>query len=51
MKSKGLRRFWRHFHALPADVRTEARSAFKLFQKDPSDPQLHFKQVVPSRDY
>lgn len=51
MKSKGLRRFWRHFHALPTDMRTEARRAFKLFQKDPSEPQLHFKQVVPSRDY
>jgi hypothetical protein len=51
MKSRGARRFWRLFHALPADVRTEARRAFKRFRGNASDPQLHFKQVVPSRNY
>ncbi len=51
MKSKGSRRFWRLFHALSADQRVEARHAFKAFQKNPSDPELHFKQVVPTKNY
>jgi hypothetical protein len=51
MKSKATRRFWRLFHALPDEERAAARRAFKLFQKDPSDPELHFKQVVPSSNY
>lgn len=51
MKSKSSKRFWRLFHALPSDVRTEARRAFKAFRKNSSDSNLHFKQVVPSRNY
>jgi hypothetical protein len=38
-------RFRKLFAALPADVRAQARAAYKLFQSNPRHPGLHFKHV------
>jgi hypothetical protein len=46
MKSVASEHFWRLFHALPADVRREARKAFKLFNRDANAAELHFKLVI-----
>ncbi len=49
MKSHTTARFRKMFRLLPADVRQQARKTYKLFQKDPYHPGLHFKQIHPSR--
>ena len=43
------RRFREAFRALPAEIRKEARNAYKLFQQNPSHPGLRFKPVHPSQ--
>lgn len=45
MNSLTLRSFWQLFHALPADIQRQARQAFTLFQGDPFDPRLQFKEI------
>jgi hypothetical protein len=45
VNSHADRDFWKLFHALPPDVRREARRAFDLFAKDAFDPQLQFKEM------
>ncbi len=32
---------------LPAQVRRQARDAYRLFSQDPAHPGLHFKQLAP----
>lgn len=46
MQSKVMRRFWKLFWELPAEVRKQAEEAYKLFKRDPYHPSLDFKQVV-----
>lgn len=48
MKSFTTLRFRRAFKALPAEIRRQARHAYKLFQADPHHPSLRFKKVHPS---
>ena len=43
--SRATRQFWRLYAALPADVQTEAKRAFRTFQVDPSYPSLQFKKL------
>lgn len=45
MNSRTTRRFRELFSALPAHVQRQAREAYRLFQRDPAHPGLHFKQV------
>ena len=45
MKSHATRAFWKHFDALPRDIREQAKKAFRLWQQDASHPSLHFKQI------
>lgn len=45
MKSHTTSRFRKLFERLPADIKQQAREAYKLFKQDPYHPQLHFKQV------
>ena len=47
MNSRASERFWELFEDLPADVRTQAREAFKRFSHDPFHPGLQFKHVSP----
>lgn len=39
--------FWRHFERLPAEIQELARVNYKLLQRDPKYPSLHFKRVGP----
>jgi len=36
------------FQALPQDVREKARKNYRLWQRNPNHPSLHFKQVHPT---
>jgi hypothetical protein len=44
MKSKADPAFWRCFNELPSAVQQLARNAFKVWQRDPFYPSLHFKK-------
>jgi hypothetical protein len=37
--------FRKLFAALPAEIREQARAAYKLFRTNPRHPGLHFKRV------
>lgn len=45
MNSRTTRRFRELLAALPAQVRAQAREAYRLFQQNPHHPGLRFKQV------
>lgn len=45
MKHLATSRFWRCYHALPAEVRTLADQSFARLKADASHPSLHFKKV------
>lgn len=45
MNSRTTRRFRELFSSLTAHIRRQARDADRLFQRDPSHPVLHFKQI------
>jgi hypothetical protein len=38
-------RFWRCYHALPADVQRLADTCYALLRQDPRHPSLSFKKV------
>ena len=39
--------FWKHYQALPAEIRRLARKNYRLLRDDPKHPGLHFKPVGP----
>ena len=45
MNSRTTRSFWKHFDALPSDIREQARKAFRLWRDDAAHSSLHFKRV------
>ena len=45
MNSRTTRRFRELFTGLPAQVRQQARQAYRLFRQNPAHPGLRFKQV------
>ncbi len=45
MNSRTTRRFRALYAVLPAHVQRQAREAYRLFQRDPAHPGLHFKPV------
>jgi len=45
VKSHTTRRFRKLLERLPADIKQQAKEAYKLFKQDPYHPQLNFKQV------
>ena len=49
MKSTATERFWKRYADLPADVRKQAREAYRLFLGNPQHPGLHFKRVHSRR--
>jgi mRNA-degrading endonuclease RelE of RelBE toxin-antitoxin system len=46
--SKTSPRFRRLYRELPAEVRAQARTAYRLFQENPFHPGLQFKRVSRS---
>ena len=49
MKSHITARFREAFADLPADVRKQARQAYRLFIENPHHPSLRFKSIHPTR--
>lgn len=45
MKSLATEGFWQALNRLPAEVRSQAKRAFGLFQADPFHPSLQFKRI------
>ena len=45
MTSKTTRRFREELATLPKPVRRQAGEAYRLFDRDPHHPSLHFKKV------
>ena len=45
MKSHISQTFRKHFAALPAEIREQARTAYRLFRANPRHPGLNFKHV------
>jgi hypothetical protein len=37
--------FWKLYHLLPANLRQEAREAFRLFASNPAHPSLSFERL------
>ena len=50
MTSKGTRRFWQLFHALPEAVRSLAVKNYQIWKCDPSHPSLRFRRLGGSED-
>ena len=48
MTSKTTARFRTTLAALPAEIRQQARDAYKLFKQNPQHPSLRFRQVHPT---
>jgi hypothetical protein len=42
--------FWKLYHALPDDVRAQARRAYQAWQANPFHPSLHFKTLKGEGD-
>jgi hypothetical protein len=49
MKSSATERFWKLYADLPAEVRKQAREAYRLFIENPHHPGLHFKRLLSTR--
>ena len=50
MKSATLPSFWSTYGRLSADVRRQARKAYRLWAEDPFHPSFHFKCVNPEEN-
>jgi len=49
MISRTTTRFWKYYEKLPEEIKEKSKETFKLFQKDPFHPSLHFKRVHSSK--
>lgn len=47
MTSRATVGFWESLARLPADVQKLARARYRLWQRDPFHPSLHFKEIAP----
>ena len=45
MRHRANPRFWRCYHALPAEVRQLADQAYQLLQQNPRHPSLQLKKM------
>jgi len=43
--SRTTPRFWAAFNALPPNVQSQARKAYRIFAENPQHPSLQFKRV------
>jgi len=46
VRSAGSSRFWAAYAQLPANVKEQARAAYRLFRDNPDHPGLNFKHIV-----
>ena len=49
MKSQTTKTFWKHYWALPPEIRQKAQRAYKLWRDNPAHPSLFFKRVKESQ--
>ena len=45
MNSQTTQAFWKHYRALPQDIRQRARQAYEIWRSDPAHRSLFFKRV------
>ena len=45
MTSRGTEFFWKHYAALPADIKTADRKSFARFREDQAHPSLHLERL------
>jgi len=45
IRAHTLPSFWKAYRALPEDIRRSSKKAYRLWQKNPFHPSLHFKCV------
>jgi len=45
VKHHASRRFWEHYHALPAEVQRLADANYQLLKSDPRHPSVQLKKV------
>jgi len=45
VRSRATPRFWAAYRELPAEIRSLAQKAYRLFEENPGHPSLHFKKV------
>jgi hypothetical protein len=50
MRSQATPRFWRLFHALPAEVQRLAVKAYRLWQVNPHHPSLRYRRLEGRED-
>ena len=50
MKSHVTATFRKRFAELPSDIKTQARADYRVFQRDPNYPGLHFHSVRQGKD-
>ncbi len=51
MRSITSAAFWRLYHALPPELREQARKNDLLWARDPFHPSLHFKTLKGEADF
>jgi mRNA-degrading endonuclease RelE of RelBE toxin-antitoxin system len=49
MKVRTTKSFWKHYWALPPEIRQRAQQAYTLWRDNPSHPSLFFKRVKESQ--
>jgi hypothetical protein len=45
MNSRTTKAFWKHYWALPPEIRQRARQTYTLWRDNPAHPSLFFKRV------
>jgi hypothetical protein len=45
MKAQTTKSFWKHYWALPPEIRLRAQQAYALWRENPAHPSLFFKRV------
>jgi hypothetical protein len=45
LRSRATPRFWAAYRSLPAEIQAHAQRTYRLFQRNPAHPSLHFKKV------
>jgi len=49
MKVRTTKSFWKHYWALPPEIRQRAQQAYALWRDNPAHPSLFFKRVKESQ--
>jgi hypothetical protein len=49
MNSRTTKSFWKHYRALPPEIRKRSRQVFKLWRTNQAHPSLFFKRVKESQ--